>query len=159
MADGAPSSGPPITVITTDEQDFMEVDSQRWAELAVSVAEAEAIEGPVEIGLGFVEEDAIAALHAEHLGGEGPTDVLSFPLDDDGSEVPDGQPRLLGDVVLCPEVAASQAEQASRTVDEEIAVLVVHGILHLLGFDHRDSAEEAVMFARQAELVTEHHRP
>jgi len=158
MVDDGPSARPAITVITSDEQSYTTIDSALWADLAKVVLKDEGVTGPVEVGLAFVESEAIAELHSEHLGGEGPTDVLSFPLDDDGSRVPSGQQRLLGDVVVCPEVAAAQAANAGHSLDHEIAVLVVHGVLHLLGYDHAEAAQEAAMFARQAELVQAHHR-
>lgn len=158
MADDGPSARAPITVITSDDQEFTAVDCPRWERLATEVLVAEDVAGPVEVGLGFIGIDAIARLHADHLGGTGPTDVLSFPLDDEPGGVPGGQVRLLGDVVVCPEVAARQASEAGHAMDDELAVLVVHGVLHLLGFDHAEPTDEALMFARQAELVEAHSK-
>ena len=114
-----------------------------------------------ELTLTFVDRDEIAALNREHLGKDGPTDVLSFPLDaaaeaPGGAGVPDrrfaserrdpstadpslGVPVLLGDVVVCPAVAAEQAPSHAGTLDDELALLVVHGVLHVLGHDHADT--------------------
>jgi len=94
-------------------------------------------------------------LNREHLGSEGPTDVLAFPVDLLG-EVPDGSPVLLGDVVLCPAVAAGQASDHSREVDAELSFLLVHGILHLLGHDHADPEERVVMQRLEHELLERH---
>jgi probable rRNA maturation factor len=88
----------------------------------------------------------------------GPTDVLAFPMDElndqrDDMEGGDAPPTLLGDVVLCPEVAAKQAGQAGHSVADELDLLCTHGILHLLGYDHGDAAEEREMFGLQARLL------
>jgi probable rRNA maturation factor len=87
----------------------------------------------------------------------GPTDVLSFPMDElrpprDRDEPP--EPGVLGDVVLCPQVAARQAAQAGHSAQEELDLLTTHGILHLLGYDHAEPAEEREMFGLQGELLT-----
>jgi probable rRNA maturation factor len=100
------------------------------------------------------------------MGEEGPTDVLSFPMDElrppqpggthgEREQVdPAGIPGLLGDVVICPQVAAEQASEARRSVREEIDLLCTHGILHLLGYDHADPAEHAAMFGLQDRLLS-----
>ncbi len=89
------------------------------------------------------------------MGKDGPTDVLSFPLDD-GDPVP-GVPALLGDVVICPDVALAQYAEHAGTFDDEIALLVVHGILHVLGHDHAEPDEAEIMRARELELLTALH--
>jgi probable rRNA maturation factor len=119
----------------------------------------------------FVDEDAIADLNGRFLGGDGPTDVLAFPIDDD--HLPSGRhpdtggrgpgtateptdvPIVLGDVVVCPTVAARQAPDHASTVDDELALLVVHGVLHLLNYDHAEPAEEAAMQRREREILAE----
>jgi probable rRNA maturation factor len=159
MADDPPPGRSNISVLTTDDQEYADVDPPRWSAVATAVVAAEEVSGPVELGLGFVSLAGIAQLHEEYLGGTGPTDVLAFPIDDEPDSVPAGQPRLLGDVVVCPEIAAAQALDHGHSLEDEIAVLVVHGVLHLLGFDHAELAEETEMFARQAELVSAHYSP
>lgn len=106
----------------------------------------------MELALLLVDVDTIAELNQEHMGHDGPTDVLAFPIDEPGESVA-GPPAILGDVVLCPVVAGEQAGVNGHTLDEELAMLTVHGILHLLGWDHRDGEEEAAMFGRTAELL------
>lgn len=106
----------------------------------------------MELALLLVDVDTIAELNQAHMGHDGPTDVLAFPIDEPGESLA-GPPAILGDVVLCPVVAGEQAGVNGHTVDEELAMLTVHGILHLLGWDHRDGEEEAAMFGRTAELL------
>jgi probable rRNA maturation factor len=148
------SPGP--TVVCSDEQSEVPLDADRWGRLAEAALRAEGASG--ELTVTFVDRAEMQALHAEHLGDDHATDVLSFPLDDgDGAgEVP-GVPRLLGDVVVCPAVAAAQAPDHAGTLDDELALLVVHGVLHVLGHDHADAEEATVMRARERELLEELH--
>jgi probable rRNA maturation factor len=143
-----------VTIVVSDEQTDVEVDADRWADLASAVLQAEGRTG--ELTLTFVDRDEIAALNIEHLGGSGPTDVLSFPLDDAAAAIP-GVPVLLGDVVVCPAVAAAQAPTHAGTLDDELALLVVHGVLHVLGHDHAEDADAAVMRARELASLQVHH--
>jgi probable rRNA maturation factor len=148
-----------VTVVGADEQQpgATRVDVDRWCRLAADVLEDEGLSG--ELTLTFVDRDEIAALNTEHMGGTGPTDVLSFPLDAlDGDQSADGDvPLLLGDVVVCPDVAREQAADHAGTIDDELALLVVHGVLHVLGHDHAEPDETALMRARELELLTVHH--
>jgi probable rRNA maturation factor len=143
-----------------DEQSDVPLDADRWAALASAVLQAEGCAG--ELTLTFVDRDEIRALAAEHLGEDHETDVLSFPLDADphaGGDVDAavGVPVLLGDVVVCPAVAAAQAPTHAGTLDDELALLVVHGILHVLGHDHAEPDETARMRARERELLERLH--
>ena len=140
----------------------VEVAVDRWQHLALAALETEGATG--SLGLTFVDAAEIAALNEEHLGMSGPTDVLSFPLDavderdapaGDGSE--DGVPRLLGDVIISPAVAAAQYAGHAGTLDDELALLVVHGVLHVLGHDHADPAETELMRRRERMLLEQHH--
>jgi probable rRNA maturation factor len=112
----------------------------------------------------LVDTATMADLHQRWLGEPGPTDVLSFPMDElrppppgsdraDRADEPGAVPWLLGDVVLCPEVATGQARAARRPVEDELEMLCTHGILHLLGFDHADPEERATMFGLQDRLL------
>ncbi len=102
-----------------------------------------------------VDVDDMAALNVEHMGHDGPTDVLSFPLDADdvlAGLAPDdgtGPPIHLGDIVICPEVARRQAPEHCGSIEAELALLVIHGVLHILGHDHAEPEETAVMQARE----------
>lgn len=162
MADPVSPTGVEATqveVVVDDQQTAVTIDAGRWADLAAATLTCEGARG--ELTLTFVDADEIAALNAEHMGSSGPTDVLSFPLDgiDDAFEPLDaaGAPRLLGDVVICPEVAQRNAPEHAGTLDDELALLVVHGCLHVLGYDHADPDETRLMRARELELLAAHH--
>jgi len=144
----------PVEVIVADEQTEQAVDAPRWAALAAAVLRSEGQSG--ELTLTFVDRAEIANLNEEHLGNAGVTDVLSFPLDDDPSDVTAG-PILLGDVVVCPAVAAEAATGHAGTIDDELALLTVHGVLHIIGHDHADADERAVMQALELAHLCEHH--
>ncbi len=128
------------------------VEVDRWARLAAASAGAQG--GVGELTLTFVDEAEIAELNAEHMDTSGPTDVLSFPMED---EPMPGVPTMLGDIVLCPEVAAAQFGEHAGSMDDELALLVVHGVLHILGHDHADDAEARVMREREVALLREFH--
>ena len=134
------------------DQESLPLVLDRWANLASAAAEADG--GIGELTLTFVDAEEISDLNAEHMGMSGPTDVLSFPMDDEPMA---GVPTLLGDIVVCPEVAASQFADHAGTFDDEIALLVVHGVLHVLGHDHSEVADTARMRAREIALLSKHH--
>lgn len=164
----------PVDVHAADEQSDHPVEVARWSRLAGSVLEAEGVTEDAEVSLLFVDEATIAALNERFLGRSGPTDVLAFPIDDEdepGGRTPDRgtpgpvsaepepePPRLVGDVVICPTVATRNAADHGVGVDDEVALLVVHGILHLLGMDHEDDEEAERMERRERELLARFHR-
>ena len=110
-----------------------------------------------ELSILLVDVEYMAELNHRWMDGDGPTDVLAFPMDegsvDHGPGEGSGEPALLGDIVLCPEVAAKQAAQAGHSTSDELALLTVHGTLHLLGYDHAEPDEEREMFGLQARLL------
>lgn len=113
-----------------------------------------------DLSILLVDTAAMSSLHEEWMGEPGPTDVLSFPMDElrPGStreDVGAGEVEsVLGDIVLCPEFARGQAEQAGHSLLEELQLLTVHGVLHLLGYDHAEPDEEREMFGLQSQLLT-----
>ncbi len=116
-----------------------------------------------ELSLVLVDEAAMTSLHERWMDEPGPTDVLSFPMDElrpgrDDKVVDDDEAGLLGDVVICPTVAARQAQVAGHPQRAELGVLLTHGILHLLGYDHAEPEEERLMFGLQGQLVAEWNR-
>ncbi len=116
------------------------------------------MDATAELSVVCVPPEAIAVLHEEYLDEPGPTDVMSFPMDELRPRR-DGQPPvtgMLGDVVLCPAVAARQADAAGHDAGHELRILLAHGILHLLGFDHVEPDDEAAMFALQQSLVAQY---
>ena len=158
--------------------------------MARAVLDAEGVSATgadVEMSLLFVDEGAIASLNERFMARTGPTDVLSFPIDEQptrSGRMPDNGPRgpgderdgldeddaddvdipvMLGDVVICPKVAAANAGEHQSaihdgSVDDELALLVVHGVLHLLGMDHAEEDEAEVMEARERDLLDRYHR-
>jgi probable rRNA maturation factor len=112
-----------------------------------------------ELGLLLVDPETMEQLHLKWMDEPGPTDVLSFPIDElrpaKDDEEPD--PGLLGDVVLCPDVAGQQAVAAGHSLEEELHLLTTHGILHLLGYDHAEPDEEKEMFGLQRQLLGDWH--
>jgi probable rRNA maturation factor len=160
-------------VFCSDEQSDVPIDLERWQALAERLLAAEGIRGGTELSLIFVGESEIAELNQSFLGKTGPTDVLSFPIDaaeldltvttgatrgpDRAPPDPSDVPLLLGDIVICPAVARRQAPTHAGTLDDELALLIVHGILHILGHDHAEKEETAVMRKRELELLEQQH--
>ena len=159
-------------MFVADEQ-TVPVDLARWSALAQGVLQAEGIRGNTELSLLFVDEVSITELNLEFMGAVGPTDVLAFPIDAEGevASLPspasigpdrspidlDDIPMLLGDVVVCPAIANRQAALHAGTPDDEMALLIVHGILHVLGHDHALPDDKAVMRAREVALLEQLH--
>jgi probable rRNA maturation factor len=162
-----------IDVFAADEQQVHPMDVTRWAELARRVLTARGVKGETEVSLLFVDEDSIAHLNEQFLVKKGPTDVLSFPIEDEpgptgrspdfggtgpGTMAEQGTLTLLGDVVICPSVAAVNATEHEVTLEDEVALLVVHGLLHLLGMDHEKDAEAERMEAIEQQLLDRFYR-
>ena len=103
----------------------------------------------------LVDEQAMETLHVQWMDLPGPTDVMSFPMDElrPGREEKEPEEGVLGDIVLCPSVAARQAADAGHTAEEELLLLTTHGLLHLLGFDHAEPDGEREMFELQRQLL------
>ncbi len=161
-------------VFCADEQRDVVVDLARWQRLAVGVLQAEGVRGLAEMAVLFVTEDEMRELNLNFMQADAPTDVLAFPIDADEAELvlhgqppsrgpdrsppdPGDMPLLLGDVVICPAVAARQAPDHAGTLDDELALLVVHGVLHVLGHDHAETTEREAMRARELELLEQLH--
>ena len=163
-----------MSVFVSDEQSAVAVDLARFVRLAQLALVEERVPDDAELSLIFVDEDAIADLNRRFLDGASATDVLAFPIDDDvlpggrrpdeggrgpGSPTePEDPPIVLGDVVVCPAVAARQAPDHRATLDDELALLVVHGILHLLNYDHAEDREAQTMQRRERELLERFRR-
>ena len=140
-----------MAVFLADEQGVT-VDADDLVALAQHVLRERRVPEDMELALLLVDETTIAGLNAQHMGKDGPTDVLAFPIDAPGESPPDA-PAILGDVVLCPAIAHQQASDFGRTPGDEVRLLTVHGILHLLGMDHADPEEERAMFGLTDELL------
>jgi probable rRNA maturation factor len=161
-------------VFCADEQSDVPLELDRWQDLAMQVLRDEGVRGLAELSILFVAEQEMAELNLDYMGTDGPTDVLAFPIDahdvtqvvapagatrgPDRAPVDPGElPLLLGDVVVCPAVARRQAPEHAGTLDDELALLIVHGVLHVLGRDHAEPEEAEEMRARERALLEAHH--
>ena len=137
-----------------NETDY-QIDCEEFVRLADFVLSAMHVSTEVELNIIFIDPEPMEELHVRWLDLEGPTDVMSFPMDElrPGSADSPTPAGTLGDIVLCPQVAAKQALAAGHSAVEEMLLLTVHGILHLLGYDHAEDAERAEMFALQRKLL------
>ena len=142
-------------MIDLNNESGVEVDEQRLVRLARFAMEQLRIHPQAELSILLVDEQTMADYHVRFMDLPGPTDVLSFPMDELRPPSDDEEPPLglLGDIVLCPTVTAAQAAENGRTPDSEADYLLVHGLLHLLGYDHAEPAEKKVMFDLNDRLV------
>ena len=137
--------------IDVDETVLLRLTENNLAELFVSP--------DADLAILLVDEGAMESLHVQWMDEPGPTDVLSFPMDElrPGTEDAPTPEGLLGDIVLCPQVAETQAQAAGHSTMDELILLTTHGLLHLLGFDHAEPPEEREMFALQRDLIVRFH--
>jgi probable rRNA maturation factor len=135
-----------------DDQQELEVDGDELVALTEYVLRDRDVPGDMEVSLLLVDESTMADLNHLHMAAEGPTDVLAFPIDEPGA-APVEAPAILGDVVLCPVVAARQAAERDRSTAAELRLLTTHGLLHLLGMDHADGPSEREMFSLTDDLL------
>ena len=141
--------------IEINNESALAVDEVRVLALATFALDYMHLHPDTDLAIVFVDEPAMEVLHIQWMDEPGPTDVLSFPMDElrpgtEGQLTPAG---LLGDIVVCPQVAAAQAETAGHEAINEILLLTTHGVLHLLGFDHAEPEEEKEMFGLQREIL------
>jgi probable rRNA maturation factor len=150
-----------VAVFVANESNHA-VDEASLVALARHVLGVMGVAPLAELSILIVDAGAMEKLHVRWMGESGPTDVLAFPMDElEGTNIEDhhdeAEPALLGDVVLCPEVAAAQAAQVGHSVADELHMLCTHGILHLLGYDHAEEEERETMFREQARLLESWH--
>jgi probable rRNA maturation factor len=136
----------------------VDVDSDAIQSVARHALDEMGVNPLAELSILLVEIEYMGELNHRWMDGDGPTDVLAFPMDESSvdhgpGETGGGEPALLGDIVLCPEVAAKQAATAGHAAGDELAMLTVHGVLHLLGYDHAEPEEEQEMFGLQGRLL------
>lgn len=144
-----------MTIEINNESDT-DLNETELHELAQFILSDLHVHPDTDLAILMVDEAAMTRLHEQWMGEPGPTDVLSFPMDELRPGRPDAHTPagLLGDVVICPQIAAIQADAAGHDTRTEIMVLLTHGMLHLLGFDHADPIEEHEMFSLQNRLLT-----
>jgi probable rRNA maturation factor len=143
-----------VSVDVLNETDY-QLDELELVALSKYVMAQMHVHPGADLCVRLVDEPAMEVLHVQWMDLPGPTDVMSFPMDElrpgrDGEEPEEG---VLGDIVLCPSVAAKQAKDAGHTTEEELLLLSTHGILHLLGYDHAEPDEEREMFELQRQLL------
>lgn len=143
-----------MEINVTSHREPEPLDPAGFVRLAEFVLLAE--EAPVncELSIALVDLEEMTQLNGEYRGKEGPTDVLSFECDDPCAVGSADQPVMLGDVIIAPDVAVAQAEEYGHTVEEELNLLLVHGILHLLGYDHIDDADAVAMQDRERVVLS-----
>lgn len=141
-----------MLVSIVSHRDPEPLDFDAFERLARFVLQVEGVPEATELSIALVDEDEIATLNEKYRGIAGPTDVLSFGCDDP-CPTPGNEPITLGDVVIAPAAAERQAAELGHTVEHELDVLLVHGVLHLLGYDHEDDDDAAVMDARQTAIL------
>jgi len=143
-----------MSIEVNNETTFV-VDEHELVQLSRHVLDSLRVHPQAELSLVLVDEEAMERLHVQWMDLPGPTDVMSFPMDElrPGREGTDPQEGVLGDIVLCPSVAERQARDAGHATEEELLLLTTHGILHLLGYDHAEPEEEKEMFELQRQLL------
>lgn len=141
--------------IEINNETTADVDERKVLRLATFALDHLHVHPDADLAIQFVDVGAMEELHVQWMDEPGPTDVLSFPMDElrPGSIDRLTPPGLLGDIVVCPEIAALQAKDAGHSAIDEMLMLVTHGILHLLGFDHAEPDDERVMFGLQREIL------
>jgi probable rRNA maturation factor len=141
--------------IELNNESGVDVDEAAIQRLAVYALDQLHVHPDADLAIVFVDEAAMEQLHVQWMDEPGPTDVLSFPMDElrPGTEDDPTPAGLLGDIVVCPQVAVAQAEAAGHSPLEEMLLLTTHGILHLLGFDHAEPEEEREMFGIQRDIL------
>ena len=142
--------------IEINNESGIELDEAALLRLATFALDHLRVHPDADLAILLVDEAAMESLHVQWMDEPGPTDVLSFPMDElrPGTEDSPTPPGLLGDIVLCPQVAETQAVAAKHSTMDELVMLTTHGLLHLLGFDHAEPDEEREMFGLQRELIT-----
>jgi len=143
-----------VSIEITNESG-VEVDEAALQRLAAFALDYLYVHRDAELAILLVDEAAMEQLHVQWMDEPGPTDVLSFPMDElrPGSEDDITPAGLLGDLVICPQVAIAQAEEAGHPPLDEMLLLTAHGILHLLGFDHAEPEDEREMFGIQRDVL------
>src|ERR1700755_1467698 len=147
--------------IEVQNESGVEIDELRTQRLARFVMDRMRVHPRAELCVTAVDEETIAELNEKWMEKEGPTDVLAFPMDELRPGLVNEEPEegILGDLMLCPPVAARQAVTAGHSTEDELELLTVHGILHLLGYDHAEPEEHQEMFGLQDELLAAWRSP
>lgn len=143
-----------MSIELTNESD-LQIDTERVLKATEFIRDHLKLHPMVDVGIMFINEAPMTDLHLKWMDEPGPTDVLSFPMDElrPGDDYAPSNSGILGDIVVCPQVAALQAAAAGHEMINEILLLITHGMLHLVGFDHAEPSEEVKMFGLQREIL------
>jgi len=152
-----------MAVLITDEHSSSGVDLEEMKAWAQAALNAEGYPVTAEVALTLIEDDEMASWNTQALGREGATDVLSLPVEaltpgQPPPPDPAGPPLLLGDVMIAPDYVRRQAETLGLSLQDEMALMVTHGVLHLLGYDHQNDVEAEVMEARESHILASQGR-
>ena len=139
-----------MNIFVANEQE-LPVDAEHLIALARHALSAEEVDGDAELSVLFVSSPHMQRLNARFAGNDYPTDVLAFPMMEDDE---DEEATLLGDVVICPQVAVEHARRRGHSLGQELGMLLVHGTLHLLGYDHQGKADKVLMDRRVREVLS-----
>lgn len=141
--------------VEVNNESALPADEEELSRLGRFVMDSLYVHPEAELSIILVDTEAMERLHIEWMDEPGPTDVLSFPMDElrPGTAARPSPAGVLGDIVICPQVAAEQAKKAGHPVSEEILLLATHGVLHLLGYDHAEPEEKEEMFSLQRQLL------
>lgn len=144
-----------MAVVEVINESGVDLDVDQVAAQVTYLLQQLGLHEDTEVSMMFVGPERMAELHVEWMDLEGPTDVMSFPMDDltIPAEGETAQPGILGDIVMCPQVAATQGDETGHGMTGEIELLVTHGVLHCLGMDHQELDEREIMFALQDDLL------
>lgn len=150
-----------VIIDLVDETETLNKEQQDLVkQLIEKTAELEQLEGDIEVSVTFVTEEQIQEINAEYRNKNQPTDVISFALNDqvegEVDVVGEGMPNMLGDIIISVPHIKRQAEEYEHTFERELGFLTVHGMLHLLGYDHNTEAEEKEMFSRQENILMQY---
>jgi probable rRNA maturation factor len=141
--------------IEIDNLTNAEYDQERLVSVAKHAMTQLGLHEECELSISLVDENEMSALHVRWMDEPGATDVLSFPMDEVKPNSSNSGPGMLGDIILCPDFAQRQAAQLGHSLQQELELLTVHGVLHLVGFDHREAEEKAHMFGLQDTYLSE----
>ena len=146
-------------IVEVANESGLDVSEDELISVARFVIDKMNVHPGAELSMVLLDSTSMADLHMRWMDVPGPTDVMSFPMDElepgGRPDAPEPGPAVLGDIVLCPEFAAEQAAAAGHSLGHELALLTIHGVLHLLGYDHAEPDEEKEMFALQRQLLEE----
>ncbi len=147
-----------MEILINNKQDSIEVDLLSLKKLAEFILVFEKISSLTELSVAFLDEEEMERLNSQYRKMDVSTDVLSFPLFDKLPHNETEHPLVLGDVIICPVVARRNAQKVGHSIERELELLLIHGVLHLLGYDHVDSGSETLMKARQRKILNKFAR-